>query len=703
MSQFARRSLLYQSTALLALMVLAPDSLALAKGNNPRRKQGAEPEPKKEDVTALHKAAEKGDAAAVTALLKGDARLVNARRTPGGITPVGRAVVFGKIEVVRVLLEAGADPNLAKADGATPLHDAAHQNDAPLMTLLLDHKANIDARTADGRTPLYNAVRESGASVVRFLLEKGADPRIKDASGISPLLLALMISAASGDGAAAKSAESATIVLDSVPVSLQLANTSLAEAITQALAPTKIESAVDSKLTAPVTLTANGSLLMALSTLRRIARRAGQPFSFMTEKNRLIVSPGETLPGQTAGVAASPPAETGGALTTNPRYRFSKTISRDVLNRYLARAVTHYGLCSTSPEPASDHFEDDLRMLTNIGAKFVGRAAYAWVPPDDEEGHFKLAQERAAKVAAADPEMILEACIFEAVYETIERIPVPDWVFIEFGLPMEKRTFRYDAMLYNGGRFRNHWTQGASIPDMTKTETQMYFYYRARRYIDSGFEAIHFGQVHLMDHSDLGHVQWLSLLTRVRRYAAQKARRHIALCNAHTHGVVVKGGNLLFDFHCYPLRSRDIGNAPLKVELVVGYHDSIYRRSLGGIAPSGWSCASLPYLCEFDHFGASAKPGQASDFPWNWGYDISDWFAHQPAERRGPYLRYAREWLRELNEGAYLLMPTRLNLSVLLEGVKMWHANRRSPACPTGFNLEDEIKTLWAENEPIAR
>ena len=42
-----------------------------------------------------------------------------------------------------------------------------------------------------------------------------------------------------------------------------------------------------------------------------------------------------------------------------------------------------------------------------------------------------------------------------------------------------------------------------------------------------------------------------------------------------------------------------------------------------------------------------------------------------------------------------LQMPTRLNLAQSIDGIKMWQANPRSPACPDGFGLEDTIAAVW--------
>jgi hypothetical protein len=55
-----------------------------------------------------------------------------------------------------------------------------------------------------------------------------------------------------------------------------------------------------------------------------------------------------------------------------------------------------------------------------------------------------------------------------------------------------------------------------------------------------------------------------------------------------------------------------VADTPLKAVLEIGYSDSLYQRSRGGIAPSGWKCEHLPYLVEFDNFGGNRTLGQST-------------------------------------------------------------------------------------------
>jgi hypothetical protein len=418
------------------------------------------------------------------------------------------------------------------------------------------------------------------------------------------------------------------------------------------------------------------------------------PLTFRIEEGVFRITRGESRP---PGVIPPDPPPTA-ALNADRRFRFRGTMSQQVLMNYLSRAVTHLGLCASSPEESTAYLDDDLRMLTSIGARFIGRAAYAWVPPDDDDSHFRQAAQAANRFHRLDPDGILQACVFETTYTGVEKIPVPEWVFMEFGLSPERRNFRYEAMLYPGGKLRDHWVPGGSVPDMSRLETRMWFYYRSRRYIDAGFEAIHFGQVHLMDHNDPQHRHWSDLLERVRRYGRARARRGLVLCDAHTHGVEHEG-KLLFDFHSYPLRIRETARVPQEARLSLGHADSIFRRSRGGQTPSGWYCASLPYLVEVDNYGVSTKPdepGQGAG--WIWGYDEITWFARQPEAYRNGWLRYAWDWARTKDPAGRLQFPTRRVFSPPLEGNGMYHANRNSEACPVGFSQENTIRTIWRQD-----
>ncbi len=338
-----------------------------------------------------------------------------------------------------------------------------------------------------------------------------------------------------------------------------------------------------------------------------------------------------------------------------------------------------------------------MRLLLSCGAKFVGRALMIWGREQELAGFLKTAKPYVELLHKADPEIILQAAEFEIVTPGVDSVAVPEYVFKEFGLPVENRHFRYRDMLYTNGRFVNHWGRGGSVPDMSRVETQMWFYFLAASYIDVGIEAIHFGQVSLMDKNDPGHAHWINMLTRVRAYAHKHARRHLVLCDAHTPtGGYVENGRLLLDFHSFPFRIAEVPDHPYQGVLRVGYSDAIFLRSRGGVTPSGWSCEHLPYLVEFDNFGAS-NPGKPSKTPFIWGWDEITWFALMPEAARNDWLRYAWKWVRQTDPNGHLQMPGSRVMTPGKPDAPHWYwANTRSEACPQGFNTEATIKELWS-------
>jgi hypothetical protein len=105
------------------------------------------------------------------------------------------------------------------------------------------------------------------------------------------------------------------------------------------------------------------------------------------------------------------------------------------------------------------------------------------------------------------------------------------------------------------GRFSYQWGQGASVPDVSRSETRLWFYFLARSYIDVGCEAIHYGQAELMNRNDAKLDHWAEVLAFARGCAAKSARRHFVLCDAHaTGGGLVREEKLLLDVHFFPLR-----------------------------------------------------------------------------------------------------------------------------------------------------
>jgi len=68
------------------------------------------------------------------------------------------------------------------------LHYAAEGYNHPeVVELLLEHGANPNVRDYDGYTPLHYAVEGCHVDVARVLLDHGADPTIRNNNGMTPL------------------------------------------------------------------------------------------------------------------------------------------------------------------------------------------------------------------------------------------------------------------------------------------------------------------------------------------------------------------------------------------------------------------------------------------------------------------------------------------------------------------------------------
>jgi hypothetical protein len=374
-------------------------------------------------------------------------------------------------------------------------------------------------------------------------------------------------------------------------------------------------------------------------------------------------------------------------------YKFNATISRNVLENYLDRSITMQSLLV-----GKGNFDDNLRMIKNIGAKFIGRSVCQWGEEADIPKNLQQEKELAAKVHESDPDIILQACIFEIVTNQVDQLAIPEWAFTALGVPVEKRNFRYADMLYPDGKFKNQWGSG-SVPDVSQLETKLYFYYLAVSYINIGIEGIHFGQVELMNKNDPNLDNYNQVLTLIRGYAAKHARRHIILCDSHVpSGGFVRNGKLLMDFHAFPLRIMEIPGQPEKAMLKVGHTDALYGRSKGGITPSGWSCEHLPYLVEFDNYGVSKHPGEekAGDIPfWVWGYDEISWFAHQDKQYRTKWLIYAYKWVKKTDINGHLEMPGDRQTTSPLDHKHWYYANKPSAVVPDGQGDEVTIREIW--------
>ena len=361
---------------------------------------------------------------------------------------------------------------------------------------------------------------------------------------------------------------------------------------------------------------------------------------------------------------------------------FDGSMPRRVLEYYLSRAATAQWICM------SDTLDDDIRVIRRAGIKFLGRATGIWKAEMPDGEHFALTRRAAEKIHAADPEVILQACIFEAVYrEDLESTKIPARVFEAFGLEPEDRCFSYEDCVLHPG-----W----NMPDISKLETQMWFYYRGIHYIDCGYEAFHMGQIHLYTARDRGCRAISRVIGMLRDYGKLHARRHKVIFDAHSHSLVV-GGVSLLDYNAMPFTRYPVLDRPGERLILVRE-----GKSGGGIYPEGVYEKALPFLYEYDNWGGKDRWAHEhltyEERAWAqwWGYDQIAWFASQEEDARNKFLDYSFKWTAVNNPDGYFAFPLRrpLDSGEEVGGFPFYKLNNRSEACPGGFSQEDAATVL---------
>jgi ankyrin repeat protein len=143
----------------------------------------------------LHEAVRSGDVDAVRSVIEAG---VDVNKPDSWGTPLDLAVSKGADNIMRVLIDAGADvegATLPTVGGQRPLHLAATRvSGVSAARLLIDRGAQLDARDKAGKTPLITAVLAENFEVADVLLGAGADIEAVDSDlGASPLSWAVCL------------------------------------------------------------------------------------------------------------------------------------------------------------------------------------------------------------------------------------------------------------------------------------------------------------------------------------------------------------------------------------------------------------------------------------------------------------------------------------------------------------------------------
>jgi adenosylhomocysteine nucleosidase len=107
------------------------------------------------------------------------------RLSPDGFTALHLAAFFGKPEVARMLLDAGAsvDTYTTNDFANQALHAAAAGRHLEVCRVLVAAGADVNATQHDGYTPLHEAAQHGDVEMVELFLSAGADPSLRVAEG----------------------------------------------------------------------------------------------------------------------------------------------------------------------------------------------------------------------------------------------------------------------------------------------------------------------------------------------------------------------------------------------------------------------------------------------------------------------------------------------------------------------------------------
>lgn len=139
-------------------------------------------------INALKWSIQKGDKATALSILDNGDTSPNSQSQ--GWTMLMHAARSRNYDMVKILLERGADPNTKGTGGATALTIAAEDGSTDIGQLLLQYHVNVNARNTNGTTALMYAVENCHQDFVNAMIRAGADLAHHDHDGESAVMIA---------------------------------------------------------------------------------------------------------------------------------------------------------------------------------------------------------------------------------------------------------------------------------------------------------------------------------------------------------------------------------------------------------------------------------------------------------------------------------------------------------------------------------
>jgi uncharacterized protein len=132
-------------------------------------------------------AAASGNLARIKELLEDNRDLINTF-SEDGFTPLGLASFFGHLEIVRYLLSINADVNIRANNNfrVMPLHSAVASKNYEIVKLLLEYGADPNTKQQQDITPIHQAADNGDLEMIKLLLKYNANKNVRTKSGITP-------------------------------------------------------------------------------------------------------------------------------------------------------------------------------------------------------------------------------------------------------------------------------------------------------------------------------------------------------------------------------------------------------------------------------------------------------------------------------------------------------------------------------------
>ena len=138
----------------------------------PQRSQPSRPQPYSNEN--IHDACENGHLARVRQILEQNPKQINSSNAFSD-KPLHKAVWGMHIDIVKYLLDHGADIECTDQEGLTPLHKAVAKKSYEITQLLLQKGANPSVPSFNDVTPIFTAASHGAANIVALLITAGAN------------------------------------------------------------------------------------------------------------------------------------------------------------------------------------------------------------------------------------------------------------------------------------------------------------------------------------------------------------------------------------------------------------------------------------------------------------------------------------------------------------------------------------------------